>query len=229
MADKFRTDIILIISSRRGIISVAIGGSGSRGTYEVTILIVIIVVFRISTKVVVAVGIIIDVIFGFFVIGINDGVIVIFGVAFGYSIKIRIASGEGTVIIHSRMKKMMIVAFEVIINVIFRILIYREGPTHPPVRIIIVVDEAKGPIIMERRIVVVVVKVVFVFRIIFVVVFEIIIVVVVVIVEFPTLSCLILHPSVRIIIVCVDEAKGPIISGVRDLDDTAVDTVIVML
>jgi len=65
MTDKFRTHhIILVNSSRRGIISVAIGGSGSRGTDFVTILIVIIVVFRISTKVVVAVGIIIDVIFG---------------------------------------------------------------------------------------------------------------------------------------------------------------------
>ena len=71
---------------------------------------------------------------------------------------------------------------EIIINVIFGIVIYREGPTRPPVRIIIVVDEAKGPIIMERRIVVVVVKVVFVFGIIFVVIFEIVIVVVVVIV-----------------------------------------------
>ena len=231
MTDKFRTHhIILVISSSRGIISVAIGGSGSRGTYEVTIRIVIIVVFRISTTVVVvAFGIIIDVIFGFFVIGINDSVIVIFGIAFGYSIKIRIASGEGTVIIHSRMKKMMIVAFEIIINVIFGIVIYREGPTRPPVRIIIVVDEAKGPIIVERRIVVVVVKVVFVFGIIFVVVFEIVIVVVVVIVEFPTLLCLILRPAVGIIIVGVDKAKGPIISGVRDLDDTAVGTVIVML
>ena len=80
MADKFRTHhIIRIISSRRGIIGVAIGGRGSRGTNEVTIRIFIIVVFRISTTVVVvAVGIIIDVIFGFFVIGINDGVIVIF-------------------------------------------------------------------------------------------------------------------------------------------------------
>ena len=67
MADKFWTHhIILVISSRRGIISVAIRGSGSRGTNEVTIIIVIIVFFKISTTVVVvAVGIIIDVIFGF--------------------------------------------------------------------------------------------------------------------------------------------------------------------
>ena len=124
----------------------------------------------------------------------------------------------------------MVVVVGIIINVVFGIVIYREGPT-PPVRIIIVVDEAKGPIIMERRIIVVVVKVVFVvvFGIIFVVVFEIVIVVVVVIVEFPTLSCLILRPAVGIIIVGVDKAKGPIISGVRDLDDTAVGTVIVML
>ena len=91
MADKFRTDIILVISSRGGIISVAIGGSGGRGTNKVTIHIVIIVVFRISTTVVVAVGIIIVVVFGFFVIGINDGVIVISGVAFSCSI--RLASG----------------------------------------------------------------------------------------------------------------------------------------
>ena len=41
----------------------------------------------------------------------------------------------------------------------------------------------------------------------------------------PTLSGLILHPSVRIIIVCVDKAKGPIV-GVRGLD-MAVGTVIV--
>ena len=101
MADKFRADIILVISSRRGIISVAIGGRGSGGTDFVTILIVIIVVFRISTKVVVAVGIIIDVIFGTVII--VDGnimaeaeaplVIVIFGVAFGCVSKL--ASGRG--------------------------------------------------------------------------------------------------------------------------------------
>ena len=103
MADKFWTDIILIISSRRGIISVAIGGRGSRGTYEVTIRIVIVVVFRISTTVVVvAFGIIIDVIFGTVII--VDGkiteaeaplVIIIVGVLVGRSIKIRLASGRG--------------------------------------------------------------------------------------------------------------------------------------
>ena len=51
-----RHDIILIISSRRGIIDVAIGGSRSRGTNKVTIHNTIIVVFGISTTVVVAVG-----------------------------------------------------------------------------------------------------------------------------------------------------------------------------
>ena len=116
MADKFRTDIIVVITSRRGIISVAIRGSGSRGTNEVTILIVIIVFFKISTTVVVvAVGIIIDVIFGFFVIGINDSV-VISGVAFSCRVR---AFSKGTVIIRSRVKKMMIVAFEIIIDVVF--------------------------------------------------------------------------------------------------------------
>jgi len=160
MADKFRTDIILIISSRRGIISVAIGGSGSRGTNEVTILIVIIVVFRISTKVVVAVGIIIDVIFGFFVNGIDASVIL--GVSFGCSI--RLASGEGTVIIRSKMKKkMMIVAFEIIIDVVFGrivivvvVVVNCEDSTlsvrTPAVEIIIVGDEAKGPIINGNRV-----------------------------------------------------------------------------
>ena len=164
MADKFRTDIILIISSRRGIISVAIGGRGSRGTYEVTIRIVIIVVFRISTTVVVvvvAVGIIIDVIFGFFVIGINDGVIVISGVAFSCRVR---ASGKGTVIIRSKMKKkMMIVAFEIIIDVVFGrivivvviVVVNCEDSTlsgQPAVGIIIVRDEAKGPIIVGIRV-----------------------------------------------------------------------------
>ena len=56
MTDKFWADIILVISSRRGIISVAIGGRGSRGTNVVTIRIVIIVVFRISTRVIVVAG-----------------------------------------------------------------------------------------------------------------------------------------------------------------------------
>ena len=162
MADKFRTHhIILVISSRRGIISVAIEGRGNRGTDEVTILIVIVVVFKISTRVVVAVGIIIDVIFGFFVIGINDGVIVISGVAFSCRVR---ASGGGTVIIRSKMKKkMMIVAFEIIIDVVFgRIVIVvvvvvncedstLSGRT-PAVGIIIVGDEAKGPIIVGNRV-----------------------------------------------------------------------------
>ena len=85
MADKFRTDIILVIS-RRGIISVSIGKRGSGGSNEVTVRIVIIVVFRISTRVVVAaVGIIISVIFRIF-IGIYDAVI--FRVAVGCSIRL---------------------------------------------------------------------------------------------------------------------------------------------
>ena len=119
--------IVLVISSRRGIISVAIRGRGSGGTNKVTILIVIIVVFRISTKVVIAVGIIIDVIFRIVII--VDGnimaaaeaplVIIIFGVAFDCSIKVRLASGRGwgTVIICLR-KKMQIVAFEIVIDVV---------------------------------------------------------------------------------------------------------------
>ena len=66
MAGKFQTHhIILVISSRRGIISVAIGGNGSRGTNKVTILVVIIVVFRISTIDAVVARIIICVFFGF--------------------------------------------------------------------------------------------------------------------------------------------------------------------
>ena len=93
MADKTR-HIILIISSRRGIISVAIGERGSRGTNVVTICIVIIVVFRISTRVVVvvAVGIIVNVIFGIVIIVDGNIAIVIFGVAFGCG---RLASGRG--------------------------------------------------------------------------------------------------------------------------------------
>ena len=127
MADKTRYAhhiILIIISSRRGIISIAIGGRGRGGTNEVTMHIVIIVVFRISTMIVVAKGIIIIVDFG--LIGINDGVIVIIGVAFGCSIKIRFVSGRGrgSVIIRSRMKiKMMIVAFEIIIDIVFGIVI----------------------------------------------------------------------------------------------------------
>ena len=87
-------------------------------------------------------------------------VIVIFGVAFGCSI--RLASGEGTVIIRSR-KKMMIVAIKIIIDVVFGIeivvvvvVVNCEGPTlscltlSPVVRMIIVgvIDEAKGSIIV---------------------------------------------------------------------------------
>ena len=83
MADKFRTHHIILVISRRGIISVAIGERGSIGTNEVTVHVVIIIVFRISTTIVVTKGIIISVDFGFFVIGLYEGVI--FGVAFGCS------------------------------------------------------------------------------------------------------------------------------------------------
>ena len=162
MADKFRADIILIISSKRGIIIVAIGGSGGRGTNKVTILHVIIVVFRISTTVVVvAIGIIIDVVFGFVVIitfgflddavAIMDTTIVVsFIVGFAFGCRVIRASGWGTVIIHLR-KEMMIVAFEIIISVVFGIVIVvvvvvnGEGPTLNPVVWIIIVgvnDEA---------------------------------------------------------------------------------------
>jgi len=67
MADKTRQTyhIILVISSRRGIISVPIRGNGGGGTNYVTILIVIIVVFRNITIVVVAAGIIIGVFWDF--------------------------------------------------------------------------------------------------------------------------------------------------------------------
>ena len=168
MADKFRTDIILIISSRRGIISVAIGGRGIGGTNEVTVLIVIIVFFRNST-IVVTVGIIVVVVFGFFVFGFLDDQF-----AFGRRVIRASGWGWGTVIIHLE-KGMMMVAFEIIIDVVFGIVI---------VVVFIVVVNCKGPT---------------------------------------------LNPAVRIIIVGVsDEAKGPIISGVRDLD-AAVGTVIVML
>ena len=117
---------------------------------------------------------------------------------------------------------MKMVAFEIIIDVVFGIVIVVavvvncESPTlNPAFKIIIVgvIDEAIGPINLRR---------------IGVVVFEIVIAVVVVIIvngRGPTFSGLILHPSVRIIIVCVDEAKGPII-GVRGLD-TAIGTIIV--
>ena len=89
----------------------------SRGTNEVVIIIVIVVVFRISTRVVVvAVGIIIDVIFELFVIGINDGVIVISGVAFGCRVR---SSGEGTVIIRSKIKKKMMVVLSKLLSTLF--------------------------------------------------------------------------------------------------------------
>ena len=172
MVDKFWTDIILVISSRRGIISVAIGGKGNRGTNEVIIRIVIIVVFRISIRVVVvvAIGIIIDIIFTIVII--VDGnivaeteaplAIVIFGVAFGCGIKLAFGRGEGTFII--RLKRIMIVVFEIIINVVFGIVIavlvviivYREDSTlsgrTPAIGIIIVRDKTKSPIIIGIRV-----------------------------------------------------------------------------
>ena len=77
---------------------------------------------------------------------------------------------------------------------------------------------------MERRIMVVVVKIIII-DVVFWIGIIIIVVVVVVNCEGPTLSCLILRPAIGIIIVW-DEAKGPIIIGVRVLD-TAVGTVIV--
>ena len=162
MTNKMRHGIILVISLKRDIISVAFGGRGSGGTNEVAIHIVIIVVFRISTTIVVAKGIIIIVNFEFF-IGINDSVIVIFGITFGCNIKVRLAAGRGwgTVIICLG-KKIKMVAFEIIINVIFRIVtvvvvvvvvVNCESLTlNPAVKII----EAKGPIILGRIIVFVV-------------------------------------------------------------------------
>ena len=82
-------------------------------------------------------------------------------VAFGCRVR---ASGEGTIIIRSKMKKKMtIVAFEIIIDVVFgRIVIVvvvvvncedstLSGHT-PAVGIIIVGDEAKGPIIVGIRV-----------------------------------------------------------------------------
>ena len=162
-------------------------------------------------------------------------VIVIFGVVFGCSIKIRLASSEGTVIIFLR-KKMMIIAFEIIIDDVFGIgiavvvvivIVVNCGIQilNPIIRIIIdgVIDKAKGPIITERRIMVVVVK------IITDVVFGIEIAVVAVVVvngEDHTLLCVTLSPAVGTIIVGVDKAKGPVICGVRDLD--IVGTVIVI-
>ena len=106
------------------------------------------------------------------------------------------------VIIHSKMKKMMLVVFEIIINVVFGIVINSEALT-PAVQIIFVIDDAKGPIIMERRIVVVVVKIiiVFVFEIVIVVIVFGIVIGVVVVVKDPALLCLVLPLDVGIIIV----------------------------
>ena len=55
----------------------------------------------------------------------------------------------------------------------------------------------------------------------------VVVVVVVVNCEGPTLLGVTLDPAVRIIIVCVDKVKGPMISGVRSLDTAVVITIIV--
>ena len=128
----------------------------------------------------------------------------------------------------------MVVAFEIIIVVVFGIVIAVlvviivscEGLTlNPAVRVIIVViDEAKGPIITERRIMVVVVKIII--NVVSGIVIAVAVAVVIVIVvncESPALSCLIL-PAVGIIIVG-DEDKGPNIVGARVLD-TAVTIIV---
>ena len=206
--------IILVISPRRrGVISVSIGGRESGGTNEVTIQIVIIVVFRISTTIVVAKGIIISVDFGFFIIVIDDGVV---GFAFGCRIR---PSGEGTVTICSKMKKkMMIVAFEIMINVVSGIVLV--------VVIVVIVNLVVVRIIINVvfGIAIVIVVVVVVFGI----VIAVVVIVAIVTCEGPTLSCLILCPAVGIMIVGVDKAKGPIISGTRGLD-TAVGILIIVL
>ena len=161
---------------QEGIISVAIGGKGSGGTNEVAILIVIIVILRISTKVVVAKGIIISVDFGFVFVSfacLDDAVAmmdtfnisVIVGSVFGCRVMCASDWGWGTVLIHLR-KEMMIVTFEIVIYVVFVIVIA-------------------------------------------------VVVVVVVNCEGPTLSGLALNHAVGIIIICVDEARDPIIVGVR--------------
>ena len=131
---------------------------------------------------------------------------------------------------------MKMVTFEIIIDVVFRnvivvvvvvvVVVYCEGPTlNPVVRIIIggVIDEVNGPVIMERRIMVGVVKIII--DVVFGIWVAVIVVVVAVNCEGPALSCLILHPTVWIIIVGVEEAKGPII-GVRGLDTVAITIIV---
>ena len=115
---------------------------------------VLLSLLRISTRVVVvvAVRIIVNVIFGIVII--IDGII-IFGVAFGCGIRLASGKDQGTVIIH--LKRRMIVAVEIIISVVFGIIIIiienGEGPTLKPVDLIIIVsDEANGPIIMGGRV-----------------------------------------------------------------------------
>jgi len=111
---------------------------------------------------------------------------------------------------------MIIVAFEIIINLVFGIVIVVvvncESPTlNPLINIIIVDDEAKDPIIL-RRVSVVVVGIII--NVVFGIVIAVIVVIVIVDYEGPPLSSLTLSPVVRIIIVG-DEAKDPIIGGGR--------------
>ena len=97
-----RHSIILDIFSRRGIISIAIRGSGSegRGTNYVTILIVIIVVFRIGTIIFVTAGIIIGIFLELSVIGIDDDVT--FGIMFSFSVRLTSNGGTAVVIVVKR-------------------------------------------------------------------------------------------------------------------------------
>jgi len=113
---------------------------------------------------------------------------------------------------------MIIVAFEIIINLVFGIVIVvvvncESLTLNPAVKIIIVgvIDEAIGPIKL-RRIGVVVVGIII--NVVFGIVIAVIVVIVIVDYEGPPLSSLTLSPVVRIIIVG-DEAKDPIIGGGR--------------
>ena len=125
----------------------------------------------------------------------------------------------------------MVVVVITIINVVFGIIhvvfveVNCESPKlNPAFKIIIVsvIDEAKGPVIL-RTIVAVVLG--FIINVVFGIVIATVVIIVIVNCEVPTLLDLTLHPTIWIIIVDVDEVKGPII-GVRGLD-TAVGTVIV--
>ena len=119
------------------------------------------------------------------------------------------------------------VVFGIVITIVVVVVVICEGPTlNPAIRIIIVgfIDKAKGPIILERRIMVVVVGIII--NVVFGIVIAVVVVIVIVDCEGPPLLSLTLSPVVRIIVVG-DKAKGPIIGGDRGLD-TAVGTVIVM-